>query len=59
MRCLVPAVRPYINSGTVGAAVAALLTASLVGHREDSNAIFKDAVAGMQNAFDAAFSGHE
>ena len=39
--------QPCIRSDTVGSAVAALLIANLVGHRDESNDIFKHAVTGM------------
>lgn len=51
--------QPCIRSDTVGSAVAALLIANLVGHRDDSREIFQHAVTGMCAALDAAFNGDE
>lgn len=59
MECLVPAVQPCIRSNTVGSVVATLLTANLVGHRDDSSAIIECGVPSMCDALDAAFNGDE
>ncbi len=60
MEGVVEAVQACMQSDTVGSVIACSITASLVGHREDTQAVLRDAIpklmGGLRGKFASAWS---